>query len=73
MDILAFTISITSNFIGLISIIFYILMTLLILFGITYKKCDDWWTTPIALGLGQKCFIIGTIFGLIWLGSKIFI
>ena len=41
------------------------------LYAATYHKCDDWWTAPIAMVIGSAVGVMGIIFGLIWIGSRL--
>ncbi len=68
---LAVTFSITANGIGWAAAVFLIIAVLAYVFAGTYRKVDDWWTPLMAAATAHICAIIGIIFGLIWLGSKI--
>jgi hypothetical protein len=60
-----------SQFLGWASIIAWIMGIWLFVSGVNYKKCDDWWSGPITMMIGNAIGIVALILTLIWIGTLI--
>jgi hypothetical protein len=60
-----------STFFGWGTLIFFGICASGWIFAVTYHKCDDWVTPLMSMAIGNIAGIIGIIFGLVWIGSKL--